>query len=392
MIGFPLVTWRISMDFGLSEDQVLLKEMVRSFAEEKVRPGVEERDRNESFIEEIVPQLAELGLLGMLTPSEWDGQGLDNVSYAIAVEELARVCPSTAVTVSVTNSVCQEPICVFGTPGQKKKFLPPLAKGECLGGFGLTEPGCGSDAGAIRTRAEKKEGRYVLNGQKAWITNTHVGKTFVVVASTDPSKGAQGTSAFIVPSDSKGFVFMPREKKMGLHASITSGIVFEDCEVPEENLLGQEGMGLKVALTTLHSSRIGIAAQAVGTAQGAFEEAVKYSRTRKTFGRNLCDHQAIAFMLAEMATEIEAARMLTYRAARMRDGNDPALSAASAQAKLYASETAKKVCDRAVQIHGAYGYSREYAVEMFYRDARVMTIYEGTSEIQKIVISREILK
>jgi butyryl-CoA dehydrogenase len=380
------------MDFSLNEDHVLLKEMVRSFAEEKIKPGVEERDKNERFIDELIPQLAELGLLGMLTPQEFGGQGLDNISYAIAVEELARVCPSTAVTVSVTNSVCQEPICTYGTEEQKNRYLPPLAQGEWLGGFGLTEPGCGSDAGAIKTRAEKKGDRYIINGQKAWITNTHVGKTFVVVASTDPSKGAQGTSAFIIPSDAKGIVFMPREKKMGLHASITSGIVFEDCEVPEENLLGKEGMGLKVALTTLHSSRIGIAAQSLGTAQGAFEEALKYSKTRKTFGKNLCEHQAIAFMLADMETEIEAARLLTYKAAYLRDKNDPKLSIASAQAKLYASETAKKVCDTALQIHGAYGYSREYAIERFYRDARVMTIYEGTSEIQKIVISREILK
>lgn len=380
------------MDFSLSEDHVLLKEMVRSFAEEKIRPGVEERDREERFIDDLIPQLAELGLLGMLTPPEYEGQGLDNVSYTIAIEELSRVCPSTAVTVSVTNSVCQEPLCAYGTKEQKSRFLPPLAKGECLGGFGLTEPGCGSDAGAIKTRAEKKGGRYILNGQKAWITNTHVGKTFVVVASTDPSKGAQGTSAFIVPSDAKGLVFMPKEKKMGLHASITSGIIFEDCEIPEENLLGKEGMGLKVALTTLHSSRIGIAAQALGTAQGAFEEALKYSRTRQTFGKNLCDHQAIAFMLAEMATGIEAARMMTYRAAAMRDSGDARLPIASAQAKLFASETAKKVCDGALQIHGAYGYSREYPIERFYRDVRVMTIYEGTSEIQKIVISREILK
>lgn len=380
------------MDFSLSEEQQLLKEMVRSFAEEKIKPGAEERDKNEIFIEEILPQLAELGLLGMITPSEYGGQELDNISYAIAIEELARVCPSTAVTVSVTNSVCQEPIFRYGTLEQKKKYLPSLAKGECIGGFALTEPGCGSDASAIKTRAEKRGGKYILNGQKAWITNTHYGKTFVVVAVTDPSLGAKGTSAFIVPSDSKGMTFMPKEKKMGLHASLTSGIVFEDCEVPEENLLGKEGQGFAVAITTLYSSRIGIAAQSVGTAQGAFEEAVNYSKTRKTFGKFLHQHQEIAFSLAEMQTEIDAARLLTYRAACLRDREDPKLQIASAEAKYYASETAKKVCDKALQIHGAYGYSREYAIERFYRDARVMTIYEGTSEIQKIVISREIIK
>ncbi len=380
------------MDFELNEDQQMIASMVRDFAEEKIRPGVAERDAEERFVGDLLPGLAELGLLGMVTPEEYGGSGLDNVSYAVAIEELARVCPSTAVTVSVTNSVCQDPILRFGTEAQKKKFLPPLAAGEMIGGFGLTEPGSGSDAGALKTRAVTDGDAYVLNGSKAWITNTHVGKVFVVMAVTDPSAGAKGISAFIVTPDMRGFEFMPHEKKMGLRASITSGIAFEDCRVPAENLLGQEGMGLKIALATLEVSRIGIAAQALGIAQGAFEEAVKYAKTRETFGKPIAQHGAIQAMLADAAASIEAARLMTRRAAAMRDAGAPGLARASSMAKLFASETAKSVCDMAVQVHGSYGYSRDYPVERFYRDARVTTIYEGTSEVQRIVISRSLLK
>jgi alkylation response protein AidB-like acyl-CoA dehydrogenase len=380
------------MDFELNEDQHMIASMVRDFAEEKIRPGVAARDAEERFIDDLLPGLAELGLLGMVTPEQYGGSGLDSVSYAIAVEELARICPSTAVTVSVTNSVCQDPILRFGSEAQKQKFLPPLAKGEMIGGFGLTEPGAGSDAGALRTRAVKDGDAYVINGSKAWITNTHVGKVFVVMAVTDPSAGTRGISAFIVTPDMPGFEFMPHEKKMGLRASITSGIAFEDCRVPAENLLGQEGMGLKIALATLEVSRIGIAAQALGIAQGAFEEAVKYAKGRETFGKPIAQHGAIQGMLADSAASIEAARLMTRRAAAMRDAGSPGLSRASSMAKLFASEAAKAVCDTAVQIHGSYGYSREYPVERFYRDARVTTIYEGTSEVQRIVIARSLLK
>jgi len=379
------------MDLELTQDQQMIRQMVRDFAEEKVRPGVAQRDEAGRFIDELLPGLAELGLLGMLVPESYGGAGLDNVSYALAIEELARVCPSTAVTVSVTNSVCQDPILLFGNEEQKRRFLPPLAKGEMIGGFGLTEPGSGSDASALKTRAERKGDRYILNGAKAWITNTHFGKVFVVIASTDPSKGSKGTTAFIVTPDNPGFRFEPVEHKMGLKASVTSGIHFEECEVPAENRLGEEGMGVRVALTTLDASRIGIAAQAVGIAQGAFEEAVKYSHQRETFGKPLHDHQAIGFMLAEMGTDLEAARLLTLKAAALRDAGSRGLSRASSMAKLFASEAAKRVCDSAVQIHGAYGYSREYAVERFYRDVRVTTIYEGTSEIQRMVIARSLL-
>ncbi|MEW6757123.1 MAG: acyl-CoA dehydrogenase family protein [Acidobacteriota bacterium] len=380
------------MDFELNDDQKMIRDMVRAFAEEKIRPGVARRDAEGTFIADLLPGLAELGLLGMVVPESLGGSGLDTVAYAVAIEELARVCASTAVTVSVTNSVCQEPILRFGTPAQRERFLPPLAKGERLGGFCLTEPGAGTDAGGIRTRAVRDGDAYVLNGAKAWITNTHVGRTFVVVAVTDPSKGARGTSAFVVEAPAEGLVFLPEEKKMGLKASITSGVAFEDCRVPAENLLGEEGMGLKIALQTLDASRIGIAAQALGIGQGAFEEAVRYSKERQTFGKPLCEHQAIQFMLAESATALDAARLLTYRAAALKDASSPSLGLASSMAKLYASEAAKQVCDAAVQVHGAYGYSREYAVERFYRDVRVTTIYEGTSEAQRMVIAKALLR
>ena len=380
------------MDFVLNEDQLMVRDMVRSFAEEKVRPGAAGRDAKGEFIHDILPGLAELGLLGILVPAEYGGSGFDNVSYAIAVEELARVCASTAVTVSVTNSVCQEPILHFGTEEQKSKFLPPLAKGEIIGGFALTEPAAGSDAGSIKTTAVRRGDKYVLNGSKAWITNIVVGKVFVAMALTDPSKGRKGISAFIVTPDLPGFSFGAPEKKMGLKASLTGCITFEECEVPADRLLGEEGQGLKIALATLDSSRIGIAAQALGIAQGAFEEALKYSTQRQTFGKNLCEHGAIQAMLADAGTQIEAARLMTYRAAAARDSKDPELGRHSAMAKLYASEAAKSVCDMAVQVHGAYGYSSEYPVERFYRDARVTTIYEGTSEIQRIVIARSLLQ
>ncbi len=381
------------MNFELNDDQTMIRQMVRDFAEEKIRPGVARRDEKEEFIAELLPGLAELGLLGMVTPEAYGGSGLDDLSYAIAIEELARVCPSTAVTVSVTNSVCQEPILRFGTEEQKRRFLPRLAKGEHLGGFCLTEPGSGTDAGAMQTRAVRDADAYVLNGSKAWITNTHVGKVFVVMAVTTPGIGAKGISAFIVTSGTPGFHFLPHEKKMGLRASITSGLVFENCRVPAENLLGQEGMGMKIALATLEVSRIGIAAQALGIAQGAFEAAVTYSRERRAFGVPLAEHEAIQFMISEAATQIEAARLLTYRAASLRAaGGGPGQSQASSMAKLFASECAKAVCDTAVQIHGAYGYSREYPVERFYRDVRVTTIYEGTSEVQRMVIAKALLR
>ncbi len=380
------------MDFELNEDQKMIREMVRDFAEQEIRPGVQKRDEEGRFIGELLPGLAELGLLGMIVPEAYGGSGLDSVAYAVAIEELARVCPSTAVTVSVTNSVCQEPILRFGNEEQRRRFLPPLASGRQLGGFCLTEPGAGSDAGALKTRAVRDGDCYVLNGSKAWITNTHVGKTFVVLANVNPDLGHRGITAFVVTSDLPGFTFLPEEKKMGLRASITSGVAFEDCPVPAANRLGEEGMGMKIALATLDSSRIGIAAQAVGIGQGALEEAVRYGRGRETFGKPIAEHQAIQFMLAEAATNLEAARLLTHRAAFMKDEEVPGLSRASSMAKLYASEAAKAICDSAVQIHGAYGYSREYAVERFYRDVRVTTIYEGTSEVQRMVIARSLLK
>ncbi len=364
------------MDFKLTEYQTIMREMVRSFAEEKIRPGTALRDREERFIYDLLPGLAELGLLGMTTPDRYGGTGLDALSSAIAVEELARVCPSTAVTVAVTNSACQAPILLYGNEAQKALFLPPLARGEVIGGFGLTEPGAGSDVSSLKTRAVKDGDHYVLNGAKAWITNTHVGKVFVVMARTDPTAGSHGISSFIVTPDLPGFTFLPPEKKMGLRASITSGIAFDDCRVPVENLLGEEGMGLKIAFTTLAGSRVGIAAQSVGIAQGAFEEAVRYSTERESFGKPISSHGAIQAMISEAATGIEASRLLTYRAACISNNDTHGLDQASSMAKLFASETANAVCATALQIHGAYGVSREYPVERFYRDARITTIYE----------------
>jgi len=380
------------MNFELNEDQQMVRDMVRQFAEEQVRPGTAKRDEEGEFVSDLLPGLSELGLLGILTPEEYGGSGFDNVSYAVVIEELARVCPSTAVTVSVTNSVCQDPILLFGSEEQKKRFLPPLAGGERIGGFGLTEPGAGSDAAAVRMRAVRDGDGYVLNGTKAWITNVLEGTTFVTIAATDPEKGHRGLSAFVLSSDLPGFSFADPEKKMGLKASLTGMFTLEDCRVPADRLLGEEGMGLKVALTTLDASRIGIGAQSVGIAQGAFEEAVRYAQERETFGKPLYAHGAVQDMLAESATRIEAARLLVYRAAHARDEGDPDLGRYSSQCKLYASESAQYVCDRAVQIHGAYGFSREYPVERFYRDARATTIYEGTSEIQRIVIARSLLQ
>jgi acyl-CoA dehydrogenase len=307
------------------------------------------------------------------------------------MEELARVCPSTAVTLSVTNSVCLWPIYKYGTPAQHDKFLRPLASGGGIGGFALTEPGSGSDAGAMRARAVRKGDKYILNGTKAWITNAFHGKVFLAFALTDPEKGTKGITAFLLTPDMPGFRFGPPEDKMGLKASATSMIFLEDCECPAQNRLGEEGQGYRIALSTLDGSRVSIAAQSVGVARGAYEEALKYAKERQTFGKPLTDHQAIQFYLADMATQIEAARLLTWKAAAQIDAGVERLGKQSAYAKYYASEVANQVAYLAVQVHGAYGYSREYAVERFYRDARVLTIYEGTSEIQKMVIGRELV-
>ena len=375
------------MDFELSEQQRMVRDMARTFATEKLTPGAGTRDAAGEFPREIFRELAGLGLLGMLTPESFGGAGMDVLSYVLAVEELARADASVAVGVSVTNSVCQWPIARFGGEELKRQVLPPLARGEVLGGIMLTEPGAGSDLGAVRTSYRREGNRYLLSGSKAWITNAGVGRFFVVLATRDPALGARGFSAFVLDAEQPGVIVHPAEEKMGLRSSVTCAVTLESAEVPAGNLLGGEGAGLKVVLATLDHSRVGIAAQAVGIGQAALDAALRYAKQREQFGTPVLEHQAVAFRLADIDTELEAARWLTYRAAWLseRGGRH---SRTSAQAKLFASETANRIVALAVQVHGGYGFSREYAVERLYRDARVTTIYEGTSEVQRLVIAR----
>ncbi len=375
------------MDFSLDEQQEMVRDMVRSFAEDRIRPGAAERDRTGEFSAEIFAEMAELGLLGMLVPEEFGGAGMDLLSYLLAVEELARVDASVAVGMTVSNSVCCWPIMTFGTEDQKKEFLPRLASGEALGGFMLTEPHAGSDAASLSTRYRDAGDHWVLEGSKAWITNGVVGRYFVCLATKDPALGSKGISAFILDAEQDGVVFAKPEEKMGLRSSKTCMVALENAVVPKTAMLGEEGQGLRVALGTLDHSRLGIAAQSVGIAEAALEESLRYARDRKQFGRPIIEHQAIAFRLADMDTEIEAARGLLFRAvwAAGRPGRH---SKESAQAKLFASEMCNRVVASAIQIHGGYGFSSEYPVERLFRDARVVTIYEGTSEVQRMVIAR----
>lgn len=376
------------MDFQLTEEQSMVRDMVRSFAEEKVRPGIAARDESGEFPHELFAEMGELGLLGMFIPEAYGGAGMDVLSYLIAVQELARVDAALAVGMSVTNSVCGYPILGFGTEEQKKRYLPVLASGEALGGFMLTEPEAGSDAAGLRTRYRDDGDAWVLDGSKAWITNAGVGRYFVCLATKDPALGAKGISAFVLDAEQEGVEVAAPEDKMGLRSSKTCMVALENARVPKEDLLGgEEGIGFKVALSTLDHSRLGIAAQAVGIARAALEEALRYARDRSQFGRPILKHQAIAFRLAEMDTEIAAAEALLWRAAW--ESQQPGRhSQSAARAKLCASEMCNRVVGWAVQIHGGYGYSREYTIERLYRDARVTTIYEGTSEVQKMVISR----
>jgi butyryl-CoA dehydrogenase len=377
------------MEFSYTEEQLMIKNMLREFAEKEIAPRAKVYDPAGEFPWDIVRKLGELGICGMVIPEQYGGSGSDTISYSLAMEELARVCPSTAVTLSVNNSVFCYPVFRFGTEAQKKKYLVPAARGEKIGGFAISEPGSGSDAASLKCRAEKKGNEYILNGDKAWITNVGIGEAFVLMATTNPGLGHKGICAFIVERSFPGFKEGKQEEKMGLKASKTASIILEDCRVPAENLLGTEGEGFKIALSCLDGARIGVASQAVGIAQGALDESVKYAKSREQFGRPIASFEAISFMLADMATQIEAARLLTHRAAALRDAGKRFTKEAS-MAKYYASETANRVTASAVQIHGAYGYSREYLVEKLFRDARVTTIYEGTSEIQKIVIAREL--
>jgi butyryl-CoA dehydrogenase len=377
----------VTMDFELTEQQRMVRDMVRELAQEKIRPGAGERDEAERFASEIFAQLGELGLCGMLAPEELGGAGMDALSYILAIEELARADASVAVGVSVTNSVCQWPILLFGSDELKKKVIPPLASGQVLGGIMLTEPEAGSDLGSLRTVYRREGDRFVLRGNKAWITNAGVARTYVVLATKDPALRTKGISAFVLDADQPGVIVHSPEKKMGLRSSKTCAVTLEDAVTPAENLLGQEGWGMRIAMATLDHSRLGIAAQALGIGQAALDEALRYCKERQQFGCPIIEHQAVGFRLADLDTELEAARWLTYRAACLSGLAGPH-ARTSAQAKLLASETANRIAGAAVQLHGGYGYSREYTVERLYRDARVTTIYEGTSEVQRMVIAR----
>jgi butyryl-CoA dehydrogenase len=379
------------MDLELSPEHQLLQRNVRAFAESEVRPHARELDETGRFPRDILAKAAELGLLGIAIPDEYGGAGMDHIAYSIVIEEIARACASTAVILSVQNSLFCDPILRFGTDTQKQKFLLPFARGEKIGSFALTEPQAGSNASALTTKAVRKGDRYVINGTKAWITGGGVADAALVYVNTKPELGEKGITALLVERGTPGFSVGKEEKKLGIHATACCELIFSECEVPVDNRLGDEGEGYKVALSTLDGGRIGIASQAIGIAQGAFEAALAYSKQRQAFGHPIAEFQAIQFMLADMATEIDAARLLARRAAWKYDtGVRVTLEAASA--KLFASEMSTRVAHRAIQIHGGNGYSREYPVERAYRDARITEIYEGTSEIQRMVIAGQLLK
>jgi alkylation response protein AidB-like acyl-CoA dehydrogenase len=379
------------VDLALTEEQKLLQQTVREFANSEVKPLARELDETGRFPRETFRKAAELGLTGIALPEQYGGAGFDHISYAIAIEEISRVCASTGVILSVQNSLYCDPIFRLGTEEQKKRLLVPFARGEKIGCYALTEPQAGSNAAALATRAVLRGDRYIVNGTKAWITSGGAADAAIVYVNTDPAKGEKGITALVVERDTPGFKAGKEEKKLGINATACVELSFTDCEVPAENRIGNEGEGYKVALSTLDGGRIGIAAQAVGIAQGAFEEALKYSQQRMAFGQPIANFQAIQFMLADMATEIDAARLLTRKAAWKQD-TGARFSMEASIAKLFASEMATRVTHKAIQIHGGYGYSREYPVERMYRDARITEIYEGTSEIQRLVIAAWVLK
>jgi alkylation response protein AidB-like acyl-CoA dehydrogenase len=381
------------MNFQLTEEQNLIRETVRGFVEKELLPTAGERDEQERFDRALMfDRLAELGLTGIVFPEEYGGAGSDYISYAIAVEELSRVCASTGVTLSAHLSLGANPIYLFGTEEQKQNYLIPLAEGSRMGAFGLTEPSAGSDAGGTRTTAVPDGKHWVLNGSKIFITNGGEAETYIVFARTDKNaEKHHGISAFIVEKDTPGFTFGKKEAKMGIRSSPTMELVFENCRIPRENLLGEEGKGFKIAMKTLDGGRIGIAAQALGIAQGALDAAVAYARERKQFDQPIAGFQAIQFMLADMTTQIEAARLVVYQAA-WRASAGFSYSRESAMAKLLASETAMKVATQSVQIHGGYGYTRDYPVERMMRDAKITEIYEGTSEVQRMVIGATVVR
>jgi len=379
------------MIFELTDEQRMIQETARAFAHKEILPLAAELDESGRYPEEIVRQMAALGLMGIAIPEEYGGAGMDHVCYAIAMEEISRACASTGVIMSVNNSLVCDPLLKFGTEEIRREFLVPLASGRKLGCFGLTEPEAGSDAGAQKTTAARDGDFYVLNGTKNFITNAPHADAIVVFTMTDKPKAHKGITAFVVDMKSGGVSLGKPEKKMGIKASPTSSVVFEDVRVPAKNRLGEEGEGFKVAMATLDGGRIGIAAQAIGIARAALEDALAYARERKQFGQPICDFQAIQWMLADMATEIDAARLLTWRAAWMKD-RKMRHSKESSMAKLFASEAAMRAASKGIQIHGGYGYIREYPAERHFRDAKITEIYEGTSEIQRLVISAALLK
>ncbi|MDA1774606.1 acyl-CoA dehydrogenase AcdA [Bacillus cereus] len=379
------------MHFKLSEEHEMIRKMVRDFAKNEVAPTAAERDEEERFDRKLFDQMAELGLTGIPWPEEYGGIGSDYLAYVIAIEELSRVCASTGVTLSAHTSLAGWPIFKFGTEEQKQKFLRPMAEGKKIGAYGLTEPGSGSDAGGMKTIAKKDGDHYILNGSKIFITNGGIADIYVVFALTDPESKQRGTSAFIVESDTPGFSVGKKESKLGIRSSPTTEIMFEDCRIPVENLLGEEGQGFKVAMQTLDGGRNGIAAQAVGIAQGALDASVEYARERHQFGKPIAAQQGIGFKLADMATDVEAARLLTYQAAWLESEGLP-YGKESAMSKVFAGDTAMKVTTEAVQVFGGYGYTKDYPVERYMRDAKITQIYEGTQEIQRLVISRMLTK
>jgi alkylation response protein AidB-like acyl-CoA dehydrogenase len=379
------------MDFELNDEQRQMKMSVREFAESEIAPQVMEWDEAQHFPIELKPKLAALGLMGVLFPEEYGGSGLGYVEYATVIEELSRVDGSVGISVAAHTSLCSNHIYQFGTEAQKQKYLAPLAAGDHLGAWGLTEPGSGSDASSTRTTAVRKDGGWVVNGSKNFITHAIHADTCVAFASTDRTKLSKGITGFIFEKGMQGFAPTKKENKLGLRASETASVVFEDCFVSDENRLGEEGQGFVNAMEVLDGGRISIAALAVGIAQGAFESAVRYSGERHQFGKAIREFQAIQFKLADMATQIDAARLLMYRAAALKDQGQRTTKASS-MAKLFASEMGVRVCEEAIQIHGGYGYTKDYPAEKYWRDSKLCTIGEGTSEIQRMIIAREILK
>lgn len=379
------------MNFDLNKTQALFRQMIREFAEKEVKPLAAEIDEQERFPMETVKKMAELGIFGIPLPVEYGGAGGDNIMYSIAVEELSRVCATTGVVVSAHTSLCLAPIFEYGTEEQKRKYLPKLASGEWLGAFGLTEPNAGTDASAQQTTAVLDGEEWVLNGNKIFITNAGYAHVYVVFAMTDKSKGTKGISAFIVEADTPGFSVGKKELKMGIRGSATAELIFDNCRIPKDNLLGKLGGGFGIAMKTLDGGRVGIASQALGIAQGAMDETVRYTKERKQFGRALSAFQNTQFQMADLETKVQASRLLVRSAAFKKDAGQP-YSADAAMAKLFAAETAMEVTTKAVQFHGGYGYTREYPVERMMRDAKITEIYEGTSEVQRMVIAGKLFK